>query len=124
MKKTILFIFGIMLSNLIMAQAPKTPLTPLQKADSAFKYKDYHNSILLYQKALKKSKETGYINFQIGESYKNANNFTEAKKWYDKSSSIGYTNALLNLRLGEMLILSGDYNTAKTYIEKYMAEVP
>ena len=106
------FIFGIMLSNLIMAQAPKTPLTITKRI--GFKYKII--TIHCYIKSIKKSKETGYINFQIGESYKNANNFTEAKKWYDKSSSIGYTNALLNLRLGEMLILSGDYNTAKTYI--------
>jgi len=109
---------------MLLAQALKTPLTPLQKADSAFKFKDYHNSILLYQKALKKSKETAYINFKIGESYRNENNFTEAKKWYDKSASAGYKEPILNLRTGEVLILSGDYNTAKTYIEKYITAVP
>ena len=121
MKKVVLFILGIALLNNLTAQ------TPLQKADSVFnKNKDYYNSISLYNKALKKatSEQTKYIYFQIGECYRNENKYTEAQIWYKKAIDAGYNVPVVNLHFGEMLIFSGDYSIAKTYIEKYISLVP
>jgi len=121
MKKVTLLIIGIALINNLTAQ------TPLQKADSVFnKNKDYYNSISLYNKALKKatSDETKYIYFQIGECYRNGNQYTQAQTWYQKAINAGCSITVLNLRMGEMLLLSGDYSGAKTYFEKFLAEAP
>jgi len=120
MKKTVLFIIGIVLVNMLAAQ------TPLQKADSLFKNKDYYNSIALYTKALKKAtgEESKYIYYQLGECYRNDNNYLQAEDWYQKAINVGATDSLINLHMGEMLIMSGDYSTAKTYLEKYLKDNP
>ena len=122
MKKILFFILGILLFNILSAQN----LTPLQKADSSFKNKDYKNAIELYNKVLKKSSDTikKDIYYQVGECYRFGNNYNEAKNLYDKAISAGCTNPLVNLHIGEMLIFSGDYSVAKTYIEKYLQQVP
>ena len=122
MKRISFIILGILLFNILAAQN----LTPLQKADSLFKDKEYFNSIQLYNKALKKAADTTtrYIYFQIGECYRFANNYNEAKNWYDKAINAGYLNPIINLHFGEMHILAGDYTTAKTYIETYLKAVP
>ena len=120
MKKTALLIFGILLVNLLSAQ------TPLQKADSIYKNKDYYNSIQLYNKALKKAtgEESKYIYYQLGECYRNLNTYVDAQTWYQKAITAGSTIPEINLHMGEMLILSGEYANAKTYIENYIKEVP
>ncbi len=121
MKKIGILILGVIMFNNLTAQ------TPLQKADSVFnKNKDYYNSITLYNKALKKatSEETKYIYFQIGECYRNGNKYTEALSYYQKAINAGYNVPAVDLHMGEMLTLSGDYSGAKTYIEKYITEVP
>lgn len=120
MKKTALLIFGILLVNLLSAQ------TPLQKADSVYKNKDYYSAIQLYNKALKKAtgEESKYIYYQLGECSRNYNSYIEAQTWYQKAIIAGCTIPEVNLHMGEMLILSGEYADAKTYIEKYIKEVP
>jgi peptidoglycan-associated lipoprotein len=120
MKKTALLIFGILLVNLLSAQ------TPLQKADSIYKNKDYYNAIQLYNKALKKAtgEESKYIYYQLGECCRNYNSYVEAQAWYQKAITAGSTIPDVNLHMGEMLIMSGEYADAKTYIEKYIKEVP
>lgn len=122
MKRITLIISGILLFNILAAQT----LTPLQKADSSFKNKEYYNAIQLYNKALKKVPDTiaRFIYFQLGECYRFGNNYTEAKNWYDKAINSGYINPIVNLNIGEMLILAGDYTLAKTYIEKYINLFP
>ena len=122
MKKIALFLIGIFLVNALIAQKQ----LPLQKADSVFKKKDYVNSIQLYNKALKKAKveETQYINFQLGECYRFGNNFNEALKKYQKSINAGYDAPIVHLRIGEMQLKTGDYETAKTHIEQYVKAVP
>jgi len=120
MKKIVLLIVGIVLVNMLAAQ------TPLQKADSLFKNKDYYNSITLYNKALKKAtgEESKYIYFQLGECYRNGNNYTDAQTWYQKAINAGCTDPAVDLHMGEMLILTGDYTSAKTHIEKYLLAKP
>ncbi|MGD0711542.1 MAG: OmpA family protein [Bacteroidales bacterium] len=121
MKKITLLISGIVLINFLSAQ------TLLQKADSVFsKNKDYATSINLYNKALKKAThdQTKYINFQLGECYRNINNYTEAINWYQKAINSGTDTAVVYLHLGEMLIMSGDFANAKSNIEKYISLKP
>ena len=121
MKKITLLISGIVLINFLSAQ------TLLQKADSVFsKNKDYATSINLYNKALKKATpdQIKYINFQLGECYRNINNYTEAINWYQKAINSGTDTAVVYLHLGEMLIMSGDFTNAKSNIEKYISLKP
>jgi len=123
MKKFTLVILGIIFFNILAAQ---TPLTPIQKADSSFKHKDYLTSIQLYEKALKKSNDTAKKNiyYQIAECYRYGNNYADAKTNYDKAVTAGYAFPIIDLRIGEMLLPTGDYASAKTYIEKYLTQVP
>lgn len=120
MKKIFLVLISLVIANALFSQ------TPLQKADTAFKNKDYYNAVNLYEKALKKAtgEETKYINFQVGECYRYGNKYTEAITWYNKAISSGYTDDIINLNIGDMLLKTGEYDEAKTFLEKYIAAKP
>lgn len=120
MKKIIILILTSLLFKILPAQ------TLLQDADSVFKTKDYLNSIKIYNKALKnaKSEDEKYIYFQLGECNRLQNNYLSAKDWYLKAAKAGCTFPIINLRLGEMILMTGDYASAKTYIDQYCKDVP
>lgn len=121
MKKFTLLFLAVIFASALFAQ------TPLQLADTAFfKNKDYYTSTKLYNKALKKATpdQTKYIYYQIGECYRLGNNYEDAKKTYETALNSGYDQPIINLHLGEVLLLSGDYTSAKTYLEKYLLAVP
>lgn len=121
MKKFTLLFLLVSFSAAIFAQ------TPLQLADTSFfKNKDYYTSAKLYNKALKKAtpEQKKYIYYQIGECYRYGNNYISAKASYENAINAGYDLPAVNLHMGEMLLLAGDYATAKTYFEKYLLSVP
>lgn len=120
MKKILVVIISLFIANALFSQ------TPIQKADTAFKNKDYYNAVKLYEKALKKAtgEETKYINFQVGECYRYGNNYVQAITWYNKAVTSGYTDNIINLNMGDMLLKTGEYDEAKTYLEKYIAANP
>lgn len=120
MKKISLIIGFLFIAAFVNAQ------TPLQKADTSFKNKDYLASVELYNKALKKAtgEESKYINYQIAECYRFGNNYNEARSWYQKAINAGNTNILLDYYMGDMILKLGEYENAKPYFEKYLLANP
>ena len=120
MKRIFLFLFVLILSNSLLAQ------TPLQKADTAFKNKDYVSAVKYYNKALGKATpdQVTRINFKMGECYRYGNNYTEAKNWYQKAIDSGCNDSMLYYHMGNMLLKLGSYSDAITYFEKYLTVKP
>ncbi len=118
MKKYFLLIAGIIIVNLLFAQAP----VYLKLADSILNAGNFPTSIKLYNKALKKSSgsEAKYIYFQLGECYRLSHNYSQAKDYYQKALAAGNASSLIDLHLGEIYTLSGDYALAKASLEKYL----
>lgn len=87
----------------------------LQKADSAFKYKEYAIAAKLYEKSYKKDvskekkKDVAYL---LGESYRFMNNHKEAKKWYDIALNEGLRSFDFFVNYGDILIKNGEYTLA------------
>ncbi|MFN4233941.1 MAG: OmpA family protein [Bacteroidia bacterium] len=93
----------------------------LQKADSAFKYKEYAVAAKLYEKSFKKDvskekkKDVAYL---IGESYRYMNNHKEAKKWYDIALNEGLRSFDFFVNYGDILIKNGEYTLADAAYNK------
>ncbi len=123
MRKAELIVILIFISNLLLGQSML-----IQKADTAFKKKNYYDSAILYQKALEKgtsdSTITQYIDFKIAECFDFSNDYEKAKIWYEKSIGNGYTNPVAYYNYANMLSMSGEYNEAKMYFKKYLNKVP
>ncbi|MDQ3191820.1 MAG: OmpA family protein [Bacteroidota bacterium] len=89
----------------------------LQKADTAFAHKEYFTAIELYQKVLKKEQfndNTKTIYYKMGSSYSSINNYEEARIWIEKAMENGYAELQVYLLYGDMLLLSGQYEAAKS----------
>lgn len=54
-------------------------------ADSLYRHHHYQYAADYYEKALKKSKEPGYLMLQIAKSYDKINNPAKAEQWFDKA---------------------------------------
>lgn len=87
----------------------------LQKADSAFKYKEYAIAAKFYEKAYKKEvtkDKKKDVAFLLGESYRIMNNHKEAKKWYDIALNEGQRSFDFFVNYGDVLIKNGEYTLA------------
>ena len=80
MKKYILLFLLALTTTFVNAQSN------LEKADTAFRYKEYSKAIEYYNKVLKKDQgntDAARIYFQIGECYRYENKYKESEKWYE-----------------------------------------
>lgn len=113
------FYLGSVLFNVAHAQ------THLQKGDTAASRKEYFTAIDFYQKFLKKQVAEGAENevyFKIGSCYAAINNYKEARIWIEKSFLFGYSEPSALLVYGDVLMLSGEYSTAKSAFQKYIEQ--
>ncbi|MFN7014890.1 MAG: hypothetical protein ACK4ON_11540, partial [Bacteroidia bacterium] len=93
----------------------------LQKADSAFKYKEYAIAAKFFEKAYKKEitkDKKKDVAFQLGESYRIMNNHKEAKKWYDIALNEGQRSFDFFVNYGDVLIKNGEYTLADAAYNK------
>ncbi len=106
----------------IFAQA----ITTLDKADEEFRGKNFYKASGLYKKSLKNSppEEIKRIYFQLGECYRQVNNYGEARQWYAKAVDEGYSEPVIYFHIGNLLLIGGDYKSAKNYFEKYLQSDP
>jgi len=109
-------------SQLVFSQA----ITTLDKADVEFGGKNFYKASDLYKKALKNSSkdEIKRIYFQLGECYRQVNNYGQARQWYSKAVDEGYNNPVIYFHIGNLLLIGGDYHSAKNYFEKYLQSDP
>jgi len=124
MKKLILLLSIIISSQIAWAQSPVT-----EKADTAFTRKTYSRAIELYKKALKKERKKGkrkneavlrYIDYQLAEIYHSLINFKEARNWYNKAITDGYSEPIAIYNLGDMYMMEGNYGEALNNFEQYL----
>ena len=121
--KNILLTFLLLLIyQLVFSQA----ITTLDKADVEYGGKNFFKASDLYKKALKNSskEEIKRIYFQLGECYRQVNNYGQARQWYAKAVDEGYNNPVIFFHIGNLLLIGGDYHSAKNYFEKYLQSDP
>ena len=97
--------------------------TDMQKADTAFVHGEFSTAIELYQKLLKKNKDSQSIKeiyYKLGTSLYSINKYREAKDWTEKAIEEGYSDAKAFLQYGEILVLLSDYKAAKGAFQQYI----
>lgn len=103
-------------------------MTVLQKADLSYKKKEYSVSIELYTKALKKHKKkrdvASFIKFRIAECYRLGNNYAKAAEFYEKALKDRYDDPVAYLYYADMLMLGGDYESAKDALNTFLEGDP
>ena len=119
---TIVALFGILISNLSIAQSITA------NADTMFKHGSFSEAIPTYKGILKKKKVNteilSYVHFQLGECYRKTGNYNLASIEYLSSKSLGNNSTEVNMYLGDMLIRSGKYGDAIKYMEERLKEDP
>ena len=84
----------------------------VKKADKRFDVGEYEVAIDTYHKALVKSKDPGYINFKIGESYRVSNRIKKGLPYYEAAVKNGYTEDEAYYYLALALKASQKYDEA------------
>jgi outer membrane protein OmpA-like peptidoglycan-associated protein/tetratricopeptide (TPR) repeat protein len=89
-----------------------------KKGNKKFDRGEYEIAIGLYHKALNKEKNSGEINFKIGESYRLSNRLKQALPYYQAAINNGYTEDLAYFYLAHALKANEKYDEAKTIFEQ------
>jgi len=121
-KHLLLFIFVFSFTVSSFSQA----ITILDKADEEFNSKNYYKASSLYKRAIRRSPEDQIkrIYFQLGECYRQVNNYGQARQWYAKAIEAGYDDPAIFFHVGNLLAIGGDYRAAKGYFERFLQAVP
>lgn len=105
-------------------------LTPLsaqnkdtQKADKLFKRLEYVDAAQEYLKLAEKGKADGYVYKQLGDSYFNTFNATEATRWYAKAIETPQ-DAETYYRYAQMLKAQGKYEEANKQMQSFASKAP
>ena len=89
-----------------------------KKANKKFDRGEYDIAIDFYHKALNKNKNTGEINFKIGESYRLSNRLKDALPYYQASINNGYTEDHAYFYLAHALKANEKYSEAKKIFDQ------
>lgn len=111
----------VLILTFLIAFIQSIAQSSLQKADTAFKYKEYAIAARFYEKAFKKditNDKKKDVSFLLGESYRFMNNHKEAKKWYEIALKEGYRSFDFFVNYGDILIKNGDYTLADAAYNK------
>lgn len=95
--------------------------------DDAFRRKDWGNAIEHYRTVLQRDDDNSSVLWKFAESARMYHSFPEAERAYSKLSTARKKRSaypLLDFQLGEVKKLQGDYPTAVSYFEKFLAEKP
>ncbi len=121
-KLTIIALFGILFSNLSLAQSITA------NADTLYNNGYYSEAIRVYLAILNKKKVANevksYTNYQLGECYRKTGDFKKSSINYTNSMALGYKSSDLSIKLGDMLLRSGDYDQAIKYMNDRLNEDP
>jgi len=121
MRRHILLLVSIVFTSSIFGQTLK------QKAEHAYKNRDYYNSTTYYQKLLeteKDKKSRAVYSYRIAEGYRASLNYTDAIKWYESAIKNGYTDSKTLCDYSTMLIMTGNYVKAKEKLNELLSANP
>jgi tetratricopeptide (TPR) repeat protein len=90
----------------------------VKKGDKKYDVGEYELAIDIYHKALTKSKDPGYINFKIAESYRVSNRLKKALPYYQAAVKNGYTEDEAYYSLALALKATQKYDEAKTIFDR------
>ena len=100
----------------------------VKDANNAFKNESYFSAKELYKKAEAKAKpvKKAWINFQIGECYRNLIEPAQAQTYYNRAVKLKYerTDPVVILYLAEVLKEQGEYKEAQAQYEEYLEVRP
>lgn len=88
-------------------------------ADKQYELEAYELAIDNYKKVLVKDPNNTDVMYNLAESYRLINNYTESLSWYDKLTSNESFNPLAYLNYGHILKTTGDLDNAKFWYVKY-----
>lgn len=90
-----------------------------KEADLTYQAGAYYGAVDAYKKAYSKEKsqsEKARILYRIGDSYRLIQDLEQAEVWYNKAEAASYEDAMLYVRLGDILRQQGKYDDA---VERY-----
>ena len=90
----------------------------VKKGDKKYDVGEYEIAIDIYHKALVKSKDPGYINFRIAESYRVSNRLKKALPYYQAAVNNGYTEDEAYYYLALALKATQKYDEAQTIYDQ------
>lgn len=93
-------------------------------ADNAFNSLSYFSAIPLYKKAYPKEKDKAkkvQILFNLGECYRNIQDFPQAEEWYRKAIKASYPDKKAQLYVAEAVKSQGRYDEAVIEFNAYLA---
>ena len=99
----------------------------VKDANDAFKNESYFSAKELYKKAEAKAKpiKKAWINFQIGECYRNLIEPAQAQTYYNRAIKLKYdrTDPIVLLYLAEVLKEQGEYKEAQVQYEEFVKNI-
>ncbi|MBC7774877.1 MAG: PD40 domain-containing protein [Phycisphaerae bacterium] len=124
MKKVFLILATLFVYTNLAAQS----LRSYERAgDEAFRNKNYGAAVQYYGDVLKRHEEDFTLWWKYGESARMYQSFPEAERSYQKISTSPKhkeKHPLVDFRMAEVKKNLGDYNSAISYFEKFLAEKP
>ncbi|HBH06827.1 MAG TPA: hypothetical protein DDX92_09510 [Flavobacteriales bacterium] len=99
----------------------------MKEADAAYDNLSYYHAIELYKKAYSKTnkkEEKKRILYQIGKSYYDLQDETNAEEWLSKAIKAGYDNPDAQLQYAKTIMRKGEYDRAIAEFNKYKGMNP
>ena len=100
---------------------------PVKAANEAFKKNEYVEAIGLYIKALSKVNNREILQelyLHCGDCYFYLKEYDKALNFYEKSLKAGYFQPYIFYQMGTVLLMKGEYDEAKVYIDLYLEKNP
>src|SRR3989339_885953 len=98
-----------------------------QRADKFYESGEYTRAAVLYRRALKKIKnkaEKAETNFLIADCFRRINSFKKIESFYKRAISLRYTDPILYLHFGQVLLIMEKFDDARLQFETYKKLVP
>ncbi len=111
------------LSAVLLVMLSSCATYHVRQGNRLFNSLAYTDAIVEYQKALGK-KNIAEAQIKLAESYRLTNNTLKAEEAYGKVVQMKECEPIHKLRYAQMLMRNGKYNEAKTWYDKYIADMP
>ncbi len=92
-----------------------------KKAQKAFRYGKYQNSLEIYKKVLAGSPNNGRANYFIAESYRLSNRLKLAEPYYAQAGGRGFDKDSIQFYYAQSLKANGKYAEARAQLEELVA---